>query len=90
MKVYLISDVFQSLMIYGLPPHGIFARKSSTLDQWERRQVTVSQQSQPMGRQEIDSGPSLRPVRPPCLARKKFEYRVSGDELGDYANILKQ
>ena len=24
------------------------------------------------------------------LARKKFEYRVSGDELGDYANILKQ
>ena len=52
--------------------------------------MTVSQQSQPMGRQEIDSGPSLRPVRPPCLARKKFEYRVSGDELGDYANILKQ
>ena len=52
--------------------------------------MTVSQHSQPMGSQEIDSGPSLRPVRPPCLARKKFEYRVSGDELGDYANILKQ
>ena len=37
------------------------ARKSVELDQWERRQVTVSQWVRPMGSQQIDSGPSFEP-----------------------------
>ena len=35
------------------------------LDQWESRQVAVSQWLRPIGSHKIDSGPSLRPAWPP-------------------------
>ena len=46
------------------------ARKSVGLDQWESREVTVSQQVGPMGSLGIDSSPSL--LEPPA-PRPSFE-----------------
>ena len=50
------------------PPPCKSARKSAEVDQWESRQVTVSQWVRPIGSQEIDSGPSLGPNPPTSSA----------------------